>query len=121
MRTKLVLTLLAATLSACAFAAPNATEINSSAVTAVPVIGAHATYKLRQAEFDGVQGTYSLLDGRYLRIIAVQRKLYAQIGRDKAEIVPVEQNRFATRDDSLRITFDQIPFAQAVTLSEAVK
>jgi hypothetical protein len=122
MRTKLVLTLLAAaTLSASAFAAPGASELNSAAVSSVPVIGAHATYKLRQFDFDGVQGVYALSDGRNLRITAEHRKLYAQIGAEKSEIVPVEQNRFATRDDSLRITFDQIPFAQEVTLSEAVR
>lgn len=121
MRTKLVLTLLAATLSASAVAAPSATEINPAAVSSVPVIGSHATYKLRPADFDGVLGVYALSDGRNLRITAEHRKLYAQIDGAKSEIVPVERNRFATRDDSWRISFDQIPFAQEVTLSEAVK
>jgi hypothetical protein len=32
--------------------------------------------------------------------------------------VPVAQNRFATRDDSLHLAFDQLPFANEVTLSQ---
>jgi hypothetical protein len=123
MRTQLVLSLLAAaTVSASAFAAPaNTQDMEGAAVASVPVVGSSATYKLRPFEFDGVTGVYSLSDGRNLRIVAEHRKLYAQIGTAKNEIVPVAQNRFVTRDDSLRLDFDQIPFATQVTVSQAVR
>jgi hypothetical protein len=121
MRTQFVPILLAAaTLSASAFAAPaNTQDLGNAALASVPVVGSSATYKLRPFEFDGVQGVYPLADGRNLRITTEHRKLYAQIGAEKSEIVPVAQNRFATRDDSLRLEFDQVPFATAVTLSQA--
>jgi hypothetical protein len=120
MRNQFVLALLATTLSGAAFAAPEANQdMDRAAMASVPVVG--STYKLSRFDYDGVQGTYALDDGRHLRVTARQRKLYAEIGSTSAEIVPVAQNRFATRDDSLRVTFDQIPYATEVRVSELAK
>jgi len=82
----------------------------------VPVVG-NAHYKLRPFEFDGVQGAYALADGRTLRISSAHRRLYAELGTTRTEIVAVAQNVFASRDDSMHLQFDQIPFATEVTLS----
>lgn len=118
MRIQHTLTLIAAaTLSLSAFAAPAATQdATSEAVATVPVVG-KAQYKLRPFEFDGVQGTYALADGRTLHVSSEHRKLYARVGAAMTEIVPVSQNVFASRDDGMRLQFDQIPFATEVTLS----
>jgi hypothetical protein len=122
MRNQFVLALLATTLSGAAFAAPGANQdMERAAMASVPVVGSSPVYKLSRFDYDGVQGTYALEDGRHLRVTARQRKLFAEIGSTIAEIVPVAQNRFATRDDSLRVTFDQIPYATEVRVSELAK
>jgi hypothetical protein len=112
----------AATLSLSALAAPPAagTEAGDSAMPSVHVVGG-ASYKLRPIEFEGVQGAYALADGRTLHVSGARHKLYADLGQAKFEIVPVAQNVFASRDDALRLAFDQIPFATEVTLSSTDK
>jgi len=120
MRIQHTLTLIAAaTLSLSAFAAPSAatTETGDSALSSVHIVA--SSYKLRPVEFAGVQGAYALTDGRTLRVSSAHRKLYADLGDARFEIVPVAQNVFASRDDGLRLAFDQIPFATAVTLSSS--
>jgi hypothetical protein len=123
MRKQTVLALLAATLSGAAFAAPAANQdMQRAALASVPVVGSNAAYKLRPFELDEVQGVYALADGRYLRVTHEHRKLYAEIDGAKAEIVPVARNRFASPDDSLRLAFEQVPFAEPeVRLSELAK
>jgi hypothetical protein len=123
MRKQTVLALLAATLSGAAFAAPAANhDLERAALASVPVVGSNAAYKLRPFEVDGVRGRYALADGRSLRVTQEHRKLYAEIGNVKAELVPVARNRFAAPDDSLRLAFEQVPFAEPeVTLSELAK
>lgn len=119
MRIQHTLTLIAAaTLSLSALAAPAAPAMGDAAMPSVHVVAGPA-YKLRPFEYDGVQGHYALADGRNLRVSGEHRKLYAELGSDKFEIVPVARNVFASRDDSVRLAFDQIPFATEVTLSSA--
>jgi hypothetical protein len=119
MRNQFVLALFAASLSGAAFAAPGANQdMERAAMASVPVVGSTATYKLSSTYFDGVRGVYELSDGRRLHVTLEHDKLYADVGRGKTQIVPVAPNRFATRDDSLRLAFDQIPFASEVTLSQ---
>lgn len=111
----------AATLSLSAFAAssPSNAETGSPAMSSVHVVA--ASYKLRPIEFEGVQGAYALADGRTLRVSSARRKLYAELGQARFEIVPVAHNMFASRDDAVRLAFDQIPFATEVTLSSIDK
>ncbi|TFW34672.1 hypothetical protein [Massilia horti] len=123
MRNKLTLALLvAAAVPAFAFAAPadNQNAVND-AITSVPVVASTSAYKLRPFEFDGVQGVYGLDDGRVLKVKAKHRKLYATIGDDNAEIVPIAPNTFATRDNAMMLRFNEIPFATDVTVSMAAK
>lgn len=123
MRIKLPLALLAvAAVPVCAFAAPAANQdAGSGAMTSVPVVATTSIYKLRPFEFDGVQGMYGLDDGRVLKVSARHRKLYAAIGDHNAEIVPIAPNTFATRDQSMTVRFNEIPFATDVTVSMAAK
>ena len=118
MRTLTLLTLLgAATLSASALAAPSVTpDAGSSAMVAVQLIPG-TSYKLRPVEFDGVQGTYNLANGQTLKVSAEHRKLYAEIGQNKAELVAVAENTFVSRDEDMKVVFDQIPFANEVVVT----
>ena len=118
MRTLTLLTLLgAATLSAAAIAAPSATQdAGNTALVAVQLVPGSA-YKLRPVEFDGVQGTYNLANGQTLKVSAEHRKLYAEMGGNKAELVAVAENTFVSRDEDMKLVFDQIPFATDVVVT----
>lgn len=123
MRIQTLLTLLgAASLSASALAAP-AVAPDATASSGMPVaVVSGAQYKLRPIEFEGVQGVYNLSNGQILRVSSAQRKLYAELdGQGKAEIVPVAENTFVSREDATTLVFDQIPFATDVRLTPARK
>lgn len=119
MRTSLLLAALASvTLSSAALAAPPAlapAASNAAIVSVQTIQGQHRT--LRAAEADGVVGTYNLADGQTLRVSYEQRRLFAEVGSQKSEIVPVAPNTFAARGDGLTLVFDELPFANEVTLS----
>lgn len=118
MRTLTLLTFTGAiALCGSAIAAPSVTpDASNTALTSVHVPG--TSYKLRPAEFDGVQGTYNLSNGQFMRITAESRKLYVSMnGQGKSEMVPVAENTFVARDDDMRLVFDQIPFATDVAIS----
>ena len=123
MRIHPTLALIGATaLSLPAFAADS---LNTGAASAPALpdvhIVANASYKLSPIEFDGVQGTYALDDGRTLHVSSAHRRLYAELGKDRVEIVPLARNVFASRDRELELRFDQIPFATNVTLAQAAR
>ena len=122
MRTLTLLTLLgAATLSAAALAAPSVTpDAGNTAMAAVQLVPG-TPYKLRPVEFDGVQGTYKLDNGQTLKVSAEHRKLYVEIGRNKAELVAVAENTFVSRDEDMKVVFDQIPFANEVLVTSLAR
>lgn len=116
----LVIALGAAVLSASALAAPPNSTADAGSAAMVPAQTVNgSSYKQRPVEFDGVQGSYDLSNGETMRISSQHRKLYAQIGgRGKAELVAVAPNVLVSRDDSLRLTFDQLPFAAGVRVTQ---
>jgi hypothetical protein len=117
MRTYTLLPLLAAmALSASAMAAPAAVTPDAAGVMAVQTIAGSA-YKLRPAEFEGVQGSYGLSNGQTLRVWSAHRKLYADVGQTTAELVPVASNVFVSRNEDIKLVFDQVPFATEVALT----
>lgn len=118
MRIASALTLIAAAaVSFSASAAPASTNVDTS-MNSVPV-SAHSAYKLSQTEISGLQGTYSLEDGRTLRVTAHQQHLYADIDGNRTEIVPVARDRFASADDALRLVFNSSEAPTDVTVSTA--
>jgi hypothetical protein len=119
MRIHHVLTLIgAAALSFSAAAAPASGDANTSTeLTAVQVV-ANSGYKLRQAEFDGVQGTYSLDDGSTLRVKGDHNKLYAEVNGTRKEIVAKAAHVFASRDDAIRLVFEDNVASYDVKLSK---
>jgi hypothetical protein len=107
----------AATLSASAFAAPTITpDAGSPAMAAVQTIQG-SNHKVRPAEAAGVTGVYDLSDGQILRVSFEQRKLFAEVGERKSEIVPAGQNAFVSRNGDMKLVFDQLPFATGVALT----
>lgn len=64
----------------------------------------------------GVEGSYSLADGRQLRVFNAHRKLYAELGGKRTEIVPSGQHQYASRDHLLVLQFDG-EFATQVKVS----
>jgi hypothetical protein len=119
MRTFTLLAILgAAALSAPAFAAPAAITpaAASAALVAVQTIpGQH--HALRQGDVDDVVGSYDLSDGRTLRVSYAQRKLFAEVGGSKTEIVPAGQRTFVSSNADMKLVFDQLPFANNVALT----
>jgi hypothetical protein len=105
MRYQYLLTLIGASaVSLSAAAAPASGDVNP-AITSVHV-AADSGYRMNAADFDRLRGTYALDDGRLLTVSTEHRKLYANVGGARTEIVPVRANVFASRDDSLRVAFD---------------
>ncbi len=104
MRIAHVLTLIgAAAVSFTAAAAPAA----STADTAMSQVSVSASslHKVTEGDLIGMQGSYLLADGRTLRIAGSGNRVYADLGDTRTEILSVGPNKFASRNDSLRVTF----------------
>jgi hypothetical protein len=119
MRIQPTLSLLAAALSLSALAvSPAASAATAGTAISSVHVSAGAAYKPRPIEFEGVQGSYALSDGRTLRLSSAHGKLYAELGHARIEMMPVAPNVFATRD-GMRLAFDRTPFATEVTLASS--
>lgn len=114
MRIKYALTLIAA--AAVSFSA-SAAPANSPSVAAVNVTATATHYIPTHSEVDSVKGSYALADGRTLRVSGNNYHLYAEVGGQKTEIVPVAPNSFASRDDELRLVFDDSHLGSEVKVS----
>lgn len=119
MRTTTLLTVLvAASLSASAFAAPASVAQGAASSVVVSAQTPRASgHLLRDSEVAGLPGTYNLADGQVLRVSFERHKLYAELGENKAELVPAGTNTFVARDDSMKLEFDQVPYATDVALT----
>lgn len=119
MRASTLLTFLGAvTLSVSAFAAPPSVtpDAGSTAMVSVQTIqGQHRKYT--PADVDGIVGSYKMSDGQTLRVSLEQRKLFAEVGERKTEIVAAGPATFVSRADDLTLVFEQLPFASEVALS----
>lgn len=97
-------------------AAAAAPAASLAAIVSVQTIqGQH--HVLRADEAKAVAGTYNLADGQTLRVSFEQRRLFAEVGNRKAELVQVAPTAFAARGDGFTLVFDELPFATAVTLT----
>jgi hypothetical protein len=108
----------AATLSASAFAAPATVTPDAGSAATVPVQtiqGAHHT--LHAEDVNGVVGRYQLSDGQALRVSFQHRKLFADVGNRKTELVPAGRNTFVSLDDDMKLVFDQQASANEVVIS----
>jgi hypothetical protein len=110
MRIAHVLTLAAAAaISFPASAADGISAMASSAdvSTTVPVT-ARSIYKLNRLDYQRVQGAYQLEDGRVLRVSTAYGKLFAELDGKRSEVLATGPNQFASRDDAVRVRFEQV-------------
>jgi hypothetical protein len=120
MRIKHALTLIgAAAVSFAASAAP--AHGNTQAVAAVNVTASATHYNPTYSELEGVKGAYVLADGRTLRVSGNNYRLYAEVDGQKTEIVPVAANTFASRDDGLRLVFNDSDLVTDVKVSQPTR
>ena len=111
MRTKLLLaaaTFFTFTAAATATAAPQ-----GAGTERVQVVGAQPKQTMMAPMmFDGVQGSYALVDGRTLtvtgKVDGAKRTLYADLGDGPTEIIHVGKNRFVAIDKDVRFAFDTV-------------
>ena len=52
-----------------------------------------------------------------MRVSYEHRRLFAELGARKSELVPIGGNSYAARGTGMRLTFDQVPFATDVVVS----
>lgn len=78
-----------------------ATALLAGAATAGPIVDLHATSQQR-AE---VEGTYQLDNGQRVRVLAIEEKLYVEVGRHRKELVLTAPDQFTSRDGSISMRF----------------
>jgi hypothetical protein len=109
----------AAALSAPAVAGPAALtpDAGSTAMAAVQtgIQGRH--HALRSGDVADVVGSYDLSNGQTLRVSFAQRKLFAEMGGSKTEIVPAGQRTFVSHNEDTKLVFDQLPFGNRVAVT----
>lgn len=113
-----VFTLATAATAASAAPAPGASNVSQadSPILTVQTI-AGTSYRLPSPEAAALAGTYPLSNGEVMRVSYEQRRLFAQLGAFKSELVPAGGASYAAPGTGMLLTFDQIPFATDVTVS----
>jgi hypothetical protein len=56
-------------------------------------------------QLQNVEGTYGLSNGRILKLIQLDDRLYAELKDWRTELVAVAENVYASRDGRIRVTF----------------
>lgn len=69
------------------------------------------------ADAASLAGVYGLPSGQLLRVSYQGRRLFAELGQRKGELVPVGGGSFAMRDSGLRLRFEAVPFATDVVIT----
>jgi hypothetical protein len=116
MRIAHVLTLIgAAAVSFTAAAAPTANNLDTS-MNQVSVTGT-TFHKVTEGDMASLQGAYQLADGRTLRVSSMGTRLYAEVGDTRTEILSVGPNKYASRNDALRVTFNNDDYPTEVVVS----
>jgi hypothetical protein len=108
----------AAALSAPAFAAPD-TVMPDATGNAVVTVQANPgqRHALRRGDVDDVVGNYDLSNGQTLRVSYEKRKLFAETGGNKTEIVQAGKRTFVSNNDDMTLVFDQVPLATSVAIT----
>ncbi|QJD98936.1 hypothetical protein HH212_01880 [Massilia forsythiae] len=110
----------AAVLSACAFAEPSIAPAANPATGSVLVQAkAGAGHRLTAQEAQGMRGAFRLADGRTLTLSSQRNKLFVDLDGKHEELVPVGDKRFVARDSGTLVAFNQVPYADEVTVSPA--
>lgn len=112
----------AATAGFAAFAsaapAPGAvsTDHAANAMMTVQTI-AGAVNRLPTPDAAALAGSYQMSNGEVVRVSYEQRRLYAELGARKSELVPAGGSSYAARGTGMVLTFDQAPFVTDLVVS----
>ena len=96
-----------ATVSQASAQTPRATGPAGTAiqVTGVPL----ARYRLETEDVDYYKGVYELSNGKYMRVSARGKRLFAEIdGERRAELIPVGRNVFIAPGAETIMMFDEV-------------
>lgn len=93
------------------------TSTSSAAVSTTVPVTARSIYKMNRLDYQRLQGAYQLQDGRVLHVSTAHGKLYAELDGKRSEVVATGPNQFASRDDAVRVRFDQVSAAGEVAVS----
>lgn len=107
---------IAATSTGAAFAGPAVTADAITPMVSVQTIAA-TSQRMPAADAAALAGTYDLSNGATSRVSYEGRRLYAEMGARKSELVPAGGTAFTARGTDLRLQFEQLPFATDVVLS----
>jgi hypothetical protein len=114
----LVLAGIAATVSASAFADPSLPPAGTTVtVQATP----SRLYRLTPDEALHMKGVFRLDDGRVMKLTNQRTKLFVEFDGKTEELVPIGPQRFVARDSGARFAFDQVPYADEVTINQAAR
>lgn len=121
MRIQHILTFAAAvTLSLSACADPSiAPAANPATGTVLVQAKASPGHRLTAQEAQGMRGAFQLSDGRRLTLSNQNNKLFVEMDGKREELVPVGDKRFVARDSGTGLAFNQVPYADEVTVSPA--
>lgn len=109
----------AATLSLSALADPAIPPASNPANVVTIEAGNHAAFRLAPGEAQHMKGAFQLDDGRMLVLSNSGNRLYAELDGKREQLVPKGQNRFLARSTGTMLTFDRVPFANDVVVSNA--
>lgn len=110
----------AATLSLSACADPSIAP-SSVATNQVMVQGTQAPfYHLTPDEAAGLKGAFRLEDGRVMKVTNRSAKLFMELDGKREELMATGPNKFVSRQSGTSVAFNQLPFADEVTVNQAV-
>jgi hypothetical protein len=67
-----------------------------------------------------VEGSYRLSNGRVLKLIMQDDRLYAELKNHRTELVAVGENAFASRDGSISVTYKPDAATEQISVSFGV-
>lgn len=106
----------AACLATHAGAAPSSTgEVDMKMAAVLPISAERGS--LPDADAATLAGAYSLSNGAVLHVTYERRRLFADLGERKTELLQTGPNSFIGRGSALQFTFDPVPFATGLAIN----
>lgn len=119
MRIQQVLAFLgAAAVSTLALAEPALPAAAGADGTVVVRGDASRAIHLTPGEAQGTNGSFSLEDGRTLRLTSRYNKVFMEVDGKREELLPVSRTQFVARDSGARVALDEAAFAGTVRLTQ---
>lgn len=110
----------AATLSLSACADPSIAP-SAAATNQVMVQGTQAPfYHLTPDEAASMKGAFRLEDGRVMKVTNRSAKLFMELDGKREELMATGPNKFVSRQSGTSVAFNQLPFADEVTVNQVV-